>query len=294
MITTHWPKATAEALRPTADCVLAVPLPGGPARFLCHAAVLSLDSNHLATLASLSTEQADGTLPELRLQADALPPSCRELDEDAWSGFLSAVYRSSSDFQWETIGGVLALADYFGAGGVLSRADAWLCRQCRGGSAEPSRSCAAFEFAARHRLGGAMALLLPFAVQCMARGSRCTSIWFDGKQRCCRLKAAFNDCQLKCLVLDAYWWSREAQEACSEPSCRCRPADIYAEWDTRHEWAATPVRTGSNGSSVAGCSLHPQAYARAVRHYAHLLQEAEWACTPVSAAIELLPPAAGQ
>lgn len=99
MITTHWPKATAEALRPTADCVLAVPLPGGPARFLCHAAVLSLDSNHLATLASLSTEQADGTLPELRLQADALPPSCRELDEDAWSGFLSAVYRSSSDFQ---------------------------------------------------------------------------------------------------------------------------------------------------------------------------------------------------
>ncbi len=79
--------------------------------------------------------------------------------------------------QWETIGGVLALADYFGAGGVLSRADAWLCRQCRGGSAEPSRSCAAFEFAARHRLGGAMALLLPFAVQCMARGSRCTSIW---------------------------------------------------------------------------------------------------------------------
>lgn len=170
---------------------------------------------------------------------------------------------------------------------------------------------------------------------------------FDGKQRCCRLKAAFNDPQLKCLVLDAYWWSREAQarrctwicpmlcafpcapaalfclallviggvgrytcadssecacrplrllpphpalprhlcsphlrhsvasllqEACRELSCRCRPADIYAGWDTRQEWAAAPARSDSSGSTVAGCTLHPQTYARAVRHYAHLLQ----------------------
>ncbi|PRW60621.1 ATP-dependent DNA helicase isoform A [Chlorella sorokiniana] len=224
-----------------------------------------------------------GALPELRLSAETLPPSCRELGLEVWTAFLRSLYSASSDFQWETIGGVLALADYFGAGGVLSRADAWLCRQCRGGAAEPTRSCAAFELAARHRLGGAMALLLPFAVQCMARGSRCASIWFDGKQRCCRLKAAFNDPQLKCLVLDAYWWSREAQEACTEPSCHCRPVDIYAEWDTRQEWAAAPARSGSNSSAVAGCTLHPQAYARA---------EAEWACTPVAAATELLPPAA--
>ena len=87
------------------------------------------------------------------------------------------MHPSSHPPQWETIGGVLALADYFGASGVLSRADAWLCRQCHGGAAEPTHSCAAFELAAGHRLGGAMALLLPFAVQCMARGSRCASIW---------------------------------------------------------------------------------------------------------------------
>ena len=62
------------------------------------------------------------------------------------------------------------------------------------------------------------------------------------------------------------------QEACAEASCRCRPADISAEWDTRQEGAAAPARSGSGASGVAGSSLHPPAYARAVRHYAHLLQ----------------------
>lgn len=85
--------------------------------------------------------------------------------------------RSSPLPQWGTIAGMLALADYFAAGGVLRRADAWLCRQCRSRAAEPGHSCAAFELAARHRLGGAMALLLPWAVQCMARGSRCAAVW---------------------------------------------------------------------------------------------------------------------
>lgn len=61
-------------------------------------------------------------------------------------------------------------------------------------------------------------------------------------------------------------------QECREPSCRCRPADIYAGWDTRQEWAAAPARSDSSGSTVAGCTLHPQTYARAVRHYAHLLQ----------------------
>lgn len=77
---------------------------------------------------------------------------------------------------------MLALADYLGCGGVMARADAWLCGQCRTlqsapGCAPQSRSCLAFELAARHRLGGAMALLLPMAVQAMARGSRCAAVW---------------------------------------------------------------------------------------------------------------------
>ena len=48
---------------------------------------------------------------------------------------------------------------------------------------------------------------------------------FDGKQRCCRLKAAFGDTSLKCLVLDAYWWSREAQVRCVY---LCRPVRCAA------------------------------------------------------------------
>jgi hypothetical protein len=99
MIVTHWPIATAEALASTADCVLGTP----SGRFLCHAAVLSLDSPHLATLASL--EQADGALPEggalpeLRLSAETLPPSCRELGLEVWTAFLRSLYSASSDFQ---------------------------------------------------------------------------------------------------------------------------------------------------------------------------------------------------
>lgn len=81
--------------------------------------------------------------------------------------------------QWSTIAGVLQLADYFGAEAVIQSADAWLCAQY-GQQAEPlkpQQACQAFELAARHRLGGAMALLLPWAVQCMARGSRCSTVW---------------------------------------------------------------------------------------------------------------------
>ena len=62
------------------------------------------------------------------------------------------------------------------------------------------------------------------------------------------------------------------QEACPDASCRCRPSDIAVGWDTRQEWAAAPARSHGSVRSVAGCSLHPEACARAVRHYAHLLQ----------------------
>ena len=181
---------------------------------------------------------------------------------------------------------------------------------------------------------------------------------WDGKQRSCRLKAAFDDSQLKCLVLDAYWWSREAQvraqrgqaagpgragpgwqqataaaisrgAACGaaggwaaggaggqltglpllcappcdlahapapprsllpwqEPcaKCSCNPADVSSSWDTRLDWAA-PAHPGQGITS--GQWLHPAAYTRAVHHYAHLLSEAEWACTPVAAATSLFP-----
>jgi hypothetical protein len=61
----------------------------------------------------------------------------------------------------------------------MGRADAWLCLQCqlsRGGQ-EPEAACLAFQLAAHHRLGSAMAALLPWAVQCMALGSRCSAVW---------------------------------------------------------------------------------------------------------------------
>ena len=81
--------------------------------------------------------------------------------------------------QWSTVDDVLALADYFGVGGILQSADTWLCTQYLQ-HAKPlstQHACQAFELAARHRLGSAMALLLPWAVQCLARGSRCSTVW---------------------------------------------------------------------------------------------------------------------
>jgi hypothetical protein len=101
---------------------------------------------------------------------------------------------------------------------------------------------------------------------------------YDGEQRCSRLKAAFEDSQLKCLVLDAYWWSREAKESC--PACACLPADVAASWETRQEWAAGAAG-GARGGSAA---LPPGMHARAVQHYAHLLEQARWGCTPTPAA----------
>ena len=100
-----------------------------------------------------------------------------------------------------------------------------------------------------------------------------------------RLKAAFDDSQLKCLVLDTYWWSKEAQEAC--PACRCLPADVAASWDT---WAA-PMHLGmgrlpGGGATIlAGTPMHT----RASQHYAHLLRDACWGCTPPSAAAAVGP-----
>lgn len=83
--------------------------------------------------------------------------------------------------QWACLPSVLALADYLGASGILARADAWLCEQCRTQGATDrlqSLLCDAFELAARHRLGSAMALLLPYATQALARGSRALSaVW---------------------------------------------------------------------------------------------------------------------
>ncbi|PSC74279.1 Flavin-containing monooxygenase FMO GS-OX-like 3 [Micractinium conductrix] len=185
---------------------------------------------------------------------------------------------------WKNVAGVLALADYFGATSLLHRADAWLCAQLRTAPPPlPGLTCQAFELSTRHRLGGATALLLPFAVQCMARGSRCAAVWYDGKQRCSRIRAAFEDSDLKCLVLDAYWWSREAQAEC--PTCRCRPSDIEASWDTRQEWASSPGGGGAASSCTA--QLGGAAHARAAQHYAHLLQEARWATTPPDAVAAL-------
>jgi hypothetical protein len=104
---------------------------------------------------------------------------------------------------------------------------------------------------------------------------------YDGEQRCSRLKAAFEDSQLKCLVLDAYWWSREAKEAC--PACACLPADVAASWETRQEWA-TPAAGAARGAWGGSTTLPPGMQARAVQHYAHLLEQARWGCTPIPAA----------
>lgn len=97
-------------------------------------------------------------------------------------------------------------------------------------------------------------------------------------QRCCRLQAAFADTQLKALVLDAFWWSRQASEACAV--CGCRPADVEGGWETRREWAAGP------GGSSGCCPFQPSSpgHARAARHYAHLLAEAHWGVAAGSAA----------
>lgn len=84
---------------------------------------------------------------------------------------------SAACVQWDTIANVLELADYFGASGILDRADAWICDQLRKPQPAAMTACRAFELAARHRLGAAMALLLPWAVRCMALGSRCSAVW---------------------------------------------------------------------------------------------------------------------
>ena len=92
MITLHWPRATHEALAASAD--VCVSLPTG-ARYLCHSAVLSLDSSHLATLAALAAEQAAeqaGTLPELRLSAASLPAGVAACTEEEWTAFLTQLY----------------------------------------------------------------------------------------------------------------------------------------------------------------------------------------------------------
>lgn len=104
-------------------------------------------------------------------------------------------------------------------------------------------------------------------------------------QRCCRLQAAFADTQLKALVLDAFWWSRQASEACA--ACGCRPADVEGGWETRREWAAGP------GGSSGCCPFQPSSpgHARAARHYAHLLAEAHWGVAAGSAAGSGPPPA---
>jgi hypothetical protein len=102
---------------------------------------------------------------------------------------------------------------------------------------------------------------------------------FDGEKCCERLRAAFADTQLKCLAVDAFWWSREARRPC--PACACRPADVAAAWDTRQEWAV-----GAAAMSPGLCA--GAAHARASRHYAHLLQEAHWACTSPDAGLPIL------
>lgn len=105
---------------------------------------------------------------------------------------------------------------------------------------------------------------------------------YDGKQRCSRLKAAFEDSSLKCLVLDAYWWARDAQAPCT--ACACLPSDIAAAWDTQREWAAAPHAHGNAASRGGWAGLLPGQYARSVAHYAHLLRDRCWACTPTAAA----------
>ena len=77
---------------------------------------------------------------------------------------------------------------------------------------------------------------------------------YDGKQVCERLKAAFDDSQLKSLILDSYWWSRDAWQAC--PACHCRPADVASSWDTRTEWAA-PTHPGIGTMAGSGAAVQP-------------------------------------
>lgn len=74
-----------------------------------------------------------------------------------------------------------------------------------------------------------------------------------------------------------------AQAEC--PTCRCRPSDIEASWDTRQEWASSPGGGGAASSCTA--QLGGAAHARAAQHYAHLLQEARWATTPPDAVAAL-------
>ncbi|KAL4422395.1 hypothetical protein ABPG75_008592 [Micractinium tetrahymenae] len=282
--TLHLPRDAQDFWLDSADVLLRCGAAEARPLFLAHSAVLALASPHLATLCALARGQlADGTkLPVVAVfpNSGALPADVQAAGEH-FESFLAELYRHGRcGLQWDTLRPVLLLAHYFGATGLLSRADAWLCDQLNRG--EPSQreraACQAFELAARHRLGATMALLLPWAVQSMARGSRCAAVWYDGKQRCCRLQAAFEDVQLKALALDAYWWSRQAAEAC--PACGCRPADVEASWETRREWAAGP------GGSPGCCPFQPSSpsHVRAARHYAHLLAEARWGVAESGAA----------
>ncbi|KAL4436139.1 hypothetical protein ABPG77_005587 [Micractinium sp. CCAP 211/92] len=297
--TLHLPRDAQDFWLDSADVLLRAGAAEVQSLYLAHSAVLALASPHLATLCSMARGQPAGgaKLPVVSVFPDgsALPADLLQAGEQ-FESFLAELYRHGRcGLQWDTIKPVLLLADYFGATGLLSRADAWLCDQLS--RAEPSvgeqAACQAFELAARHRLGAAMALLLPWAVQSMARGSRCASVWYDGKQRCSRLQAAFADSQLKALVLDAFWWSRQASDACS--ACGCRPADVEAGWETRREWAAGP------GGSPGSCAFQPSTpgHARAARHYAHLLAEACWGVPsggeagPACAAFPVAAPAAG-
>lgn len=410
LITSHWPRNAAEALSQSADCVLVAPCAQPCARFLCHAAVLSLDSPVLATLATLEAE-AGGTLPELRLQATALPPSLQELGLEAWQAFLSCLYRASGDYQvgggavrrrgagtpgpcssgcqvtwlqwscsahpvatsalsmtqlspgWSGFGRRRApctptvrtvslhlrsspstflrcplllcsgtpSAECSPSPSTLERAGCWGGRMpgCAASAAASLQSPPAAARRLSWRLGTAWAepwpcccplrcsawraaaavppsgerVVLPagrafqygvagvlrsfgfgFGWYLRAPGARCwlssaptpqlcrpacfllaaefpaglaTSRrlpdlsllppWhpprprrFDGKQRCGRLKAAFNDSQLKCLVLDAYWWSREAQVGAwfVNSNWACCPGTVFAASSSAWCWTS--------------------------------------------------------
>lgn len=151
--------------------------------------------------------------------------------------------------QWATIGGVLALADYLGCAGLLQRADEWLCAESR--QQEACKCCAAFELAARHRLGGCMALLLPWAVQSMARGSRCAAVWWVGR-------GALGFCHLQAVPWQACWWKQPPRH----PAAPSSTPNLAAAGTTARSAAAGSRPPSRTASSSAWCWTPTGAAAR--------------------------------
>lgn len=97
-LTSHLPRAALERLLATSDMVLVA----GGARWVCHRALLALESEPLATLVSLAEASARSPRSSDTLLVVELPPSVPEaileLSNDSWRAFLGGMYRSAA---WE-------------------------------------------------------------------------------------------------------------------------------------------------------------------------------------------------